>query len=54
MPTCKDCKYYTRIDNEKGTCYGRLVMADRDIEECPMKAYHPINDDKNKTQEEDK
>ena len=39
--TCKDCKYYRPIDEEKGDCFGHVVPADMPVEKCPAKAFEP-------------
>lgn len=39
MATCKDCKFYEQIDEAKGNCFGHEVPADRDVDECPAKAF---------------
>jgi hypothetical protein len=39
MPTCKDCKFYKKIDATKGDCYGHEVPRNRDSSKCPVKAF---------------
>jgi RNA polymerase subunit RPABC4/transcription elongation factor Spt4 len=43
MPTCKDCKFYTPIDEETGMCanLGRETFADKDTGLCPMRTFQP-------------
>lgn len=41
MPSCKDCKFYTPVDEDKGDCFGHEVLADRDVRNCPSKAFQP-------------
>ena len=48
MLSCKDCHFYKKINSEIGTCYGRRVPANRDAEECPMKAFKPKDPTKTK------
>lgn len=45
MPTCKDCKFYTPVDEKKGNCsgLGSEVLADRDAGRCPMRTFQPKN-----------
>jgi len=39
MPTCKDCKFYKKIDETKGDCFGHEVPANMDVERCPTKSF---------------
>jgi len=39
MPTCKDCLYYSPIDETRGNCFGHPVPPDRDADECPAQAF---------------
>lgn len=41
MTTCRDCKFYEPSDQTKGICFGYVVPADRNVEECPAKAFQP-------------
>ena len=43
MPTCKDCQFYTPMDEEKGNCsnQGTETLADRDSGMCPLRAFLP-------------
>jgi len=41
MPTCKDCKFYKKIDATKGDCFGHEVSPTRDAAQCPAKAFQP-------------
>ncbi len=45
MPTCKDCKFYTPVDEKKGICsgLGSEVLADRDAGRCPLRTFRPKN-----------
>ncbi|MEM2112115.1 MAG: hypothetical protein QXX08_09610 [Candidatus Bathyarchaeia archaeon] len=40
-PTCKDCKFYKPIDENKGDCFGHEVMAKMPAERCPAKSFQP-------------
>ncbi len=41
MATCRECKYYKPIDEEKGDCFGVEVSGDMDAEKCPANAFEP-------------
>lgn len=41
MLKCKECKFYKRIDNDKGDCFGHEVPANMDANKCPKKAFQP-------------
>jgi hypothetical protein len=38
-PTCKDCKFYKPIDENKGDCFGHEVLAKMPAEKCPAKSF---------------
>ena len=42
MPMCKDCKFYTPIDETKGDCFGIEVPANMNANDCPQKAFQAI------------
>ncbi|MDK2465008.1 MAG: hypothetical protein QI223_09590 [Candidatus Korarchaeota archaeon] len=39
--TCKDCKYYRPIDEERGDRFGHVVPANMPVKNCPAKAFEP-------------
>ncbi|MHA1270886.1 MAG: hypothetical protein ACTSPY_13920 [Candidatus Helarchaeota archaeon] len=41
MPTCSECKFYKKIDETKGDCFGVEVPANADVNMCPQKAFQP-------------
>lgn len=41
MATCNECKFYIKIDETKGDCFGYEVPADRDVTNCLTKAFQP-------------
>jgi len=41
MARCKECKFYKRIDDTKGDCFGHEVPANLDANNCPKKAFQP-------------
>ncbi len=41
MKTCKKCKFYEPVDEEKGMCFGHEVPANMPADECPQKAFQP-------------
>ncbi len=42
IPMCKDCKFYTPIDETKGDCFGIEVPANMNANDCPQKAFQAI------------
>ncbi len=41
MPVCRECKYYSPIDEDTGDCFGHKVPANMDVEKCPANAFQP-------------
>lgn len=41
MPKCKECKFYKKIDETKGDCFGHTVPANCDVNNCPTKSFQP-------------
>ncbi len=39
--TCRDCRYFRPIDEERGDCFGHVVPADMPVELCPAGAFEP-------------
>jgi len=48
MPVCSDCRYYKALDSESGICFGHMVQADQEAEECPTNSFQPIKEEENK------
>ena len=42
MPMCKDCINYIPMDETKGECFGIEVPATMNANDCPQKAFQPI------------
>ena len=43
MQTCKECKFWTPIEEEPNTgdCFGHKVPGDTPVSACPSQAFQP-------------
>jgi hypothetical protein len=41
MATCKDCKFYTPVDDLTGNCFGHTVSCNMPVDKCPAKSFTP-------------
>ena len=41
LANCSECKFYKKIDETKGDCFGHEVAANMDATKCPANSFQP-------------